>query len=142
MTVGEVLMTFDCGGFIDERGFVLGIDMSETHNLTADNYTAVTDGVISVKGDISPRFVIRDYVDGDRAVPLSKRAEVCVCFLRIGGNAVQKKLIDSALDCSKVRCVYKSAGEVLFLGEMLPRITSLCGGDIYGMNVCISLTAA
>lgn len=142
MTVGEVLDVFDSAGFIDERGFVLGIDMSENGDSAADCFTAVTDGVMSVKGDISPRYAIRDYVDGDRAVALSRRAEVNVRFLSLGGNAVQKRIMDAARDCVKLRCVYKSAEGVLYSGEMLPRITSLCGGDIYGMTVCVCFTAA
>mgnify|MGYP007088306547 CR=1 FL=1 len=64
MTVSEAVNAPDEGGFYDELGFVLGIDMSESGDAGTDDFTAVTEGVFSVSADFSPRVVIRDYVDG------------------------------------------------------------------------------
>ena len=42
MTVSEAVNAPDEGCFYDELGFVLGIDMSESGDAGADDFTAVT----------------------------------------------------------------------------------------------------
>lgn len=140
MTVSEAVNAPDEGGFYDELGFMLGIDMSEGGNASADDFTAVTEGVFSVSADFSPRVVIRDYVDGDRAVPVSKRGSITVKFLRIAGNAVQEKIMLCAENGVPVRCVYTDGGNTAFEGDMLIGQAGDVPSEVYGRTVTAVFT--
>ncbi|MGN0637709.1 MAG: hypothetical protein ACI4J0_05015 [Huintestinicola sp.] len=135
MTVGEALKSFGKGEFIDEFGFVLGIDMSENGDSAADGFTAVTEGVCGISADMSPRVVIRDFVDGDRAVPVSARAEIRLDFLLVSGDGVQAAVLSAAENGVPLRCVYMSGEGAVFLGNMLVSAAPCAPSDIYGTKV-------
>lgn len=140
MTVKEAVNLPDEGCFYDELGYVLGIDMSESGNAETNSFTAVTEGVFSVSADFSPRVVIRDYVDGDRAVPVSKRGSITVKLLRIIGDAVQEKIIRCAESGIPVRCVYTDGGNIAFEGNMLIGQVSDTPSEVYGRTVTAVFT--
>ena len=141
MTVSEAARSFGEGDFFDEFGFVLGIDMSENENSDTDGFTAVTEGVCGISAVLSPRVVIRDYVDGDRAVPLSARAEIKVRFLVIKGDNVQERIIASAKTGIPLRCVYMSCAGVAFEGNMLISLSEAAPAEIFGTEVTAVFTA-
>lgn len=135
MTVGEALKCFGEGDFIDESGFILGIDMSENGDSAADEFTAVTEGVCGISADLSPRVVIRDFVDGDRAVPVSEWAEIRLRFLLVSGDGVQAAILNAAENGIPLRCVYMSGEGAEFLGNMLVSAAPSAPADIYGTEV-------
>lgn len=140
MTVSEAVNAPDEGCFYDELGFVLGIDMSESGDAGADDFTAVTEGVFSVSADFSPRVVIRDYVDGDRAVPVSKRGSITVKFLCIAGDAVQERIMRCAENGVPVRCVYTDGSNMAFEGYMLISQAGDVPSEVYGRTVTAVFT--
>ena len=139
--MNEAVKSFSEGDFFDEFGFVLGIDLSENGNSDTDGFTAVTEGVCGISAVLSPRVVIRDYVDGDRAVPLSERAEIKVRFLVIKGDSVQKRILASAKAGIPLRCVYMSCAGVAFEGKMLISLAEAAPAEIFGTAVSAVFTA-
>lgn len=135
MTVEEALNSFGEGEFLDKFGYILGIDMSENGDLAAEDFTAVTEGICAISADLSPRVVIRDFVDGDRAVPVSERAEIRLDLLLISGDGVQEMILDSAEKGVPLRCVYMSGVGVAFLGNMLVSAAPSAPSEIYGIMV-------
>ncbi|MGN1105234.1 MAG: hypothetical protein ACI4RH_01185 [Huintestinicola sp.] len=135
MTVGMALKGFCEGDFLDEFGYILGIDMSESGDSSPELFTAVTEGVCGISADLSPRVVIRDFVDGDRAVPVSKRTEIRLEFLLISGDGVQERILESAEKGVPLRCVYMSGGGVAFLGDMLVSEAVFEPSEVYGIRV-------
>lgn len=135
MTVGEALISFGQGDFIDRFGYVFGIDMSEQGNSSPAMFTAVTEGVWGISADLSPRVVIRNYVDGDRAVPVSERAEITVRFLLSSGDGVQAAILDAAENGVPLRCVYMSGEEVAFMGNMIVSASEMSPSEVYGITV-------
>lgn len=135
MTVGEALISVGEGDFLDEFGYVLGIDMSEGGDLAAEDFTAVTEGVCGISADMTARVVIRDFVDGDRAVPVSGRAEVRLEFLLISGDGVQERILGSAKNGVPLRCVYMSGGGTEFLGDMLVSAAEAAPSEVYGIRI-------
>lgn len=140
MTVSEAVTAPNDGCFYDELGFVLGIDMLESGDADTDSFTAVTEGVFSVSADFSPRVVIRDYVDGDRAVPVSKRGSITVKFLRIAGDTVQEKIMRCAGNGIPVRCIYTDGSNAAFEGNMLISQAGDATSEIYGRTVTAVFT--
>lgn len=140
MTVREAVNAAEEGMFYDFLGFVIGIDMSESGEAKADDLTAVTEGVFSVSADFSPRVVMRDYVDGDRAVPVSKRGSITVKFLRIKGDIVQEKILKCAEEGIPVRCVYTDGESTAFEGNMLISRAEDIPSGIYGREVTAVFT--
>lgn len=135
MTVGEALKSFGEGDFLDEFGYVLGIDLSENGDSSPEMFTAVTEGVCGISADMSPRVVIRDFVDGDRAVPVSERAEIRLEFLLISGDGVQEVILNSAEKGVPLRCVYMSVGGAAFLGDMLVSEAVSAPSEVYGIRI-------
>lgn len=139
MTVTEAVKSPNDGCFYDELGFVLGIDMSESGEDT-NSFAAVTEGVFSVSADFSPRVVIRDYVDGDRAVPVSKRGSITVKFLRIKGDSVQEKIMRCSENGIPVRCIYTDGSRSAFEGMMLISQAGDMPSEICGRTVTAVFT--
>lgn len=135
MTVREALCDFEAGDFIDELGYVLGIDMSENGGSSADEFTAVTEGVCGISADLSPRVVIRDYVDGDRAVAVSRRTEIRLRFLLISGDMVQKMILKAAENGTSLRCVYMNGDGTAFEGNMLVSAAASAPSEVYGIEI-------
>lgn len=135
VTVGMALTSVGEGDFLDEFGYVLGIDMSENGDCSPAMFTAVTEGVCGISADMSARVVIRDYVDGDRAVPVSGRAEIRLEFLLISGDGVQERILESAKNGVPLRCVYMSGGGTAFLGDMLVSAAAAAPSEVYGIRV-------
>ena len=90
--------------------------------------------------DFSPRIVIRDYVDGDRAVPVSKRGSITVKFLRIAGDAVQERIMRCAENGVPVRCVYTDGSNMAFEGYMLISQAGDVPSEVYGRTVTAVFT--
>lgn len=135
MTVGEALKGFGKGEFLDEFGYILGIDMSESGDSSPELFTAVTEGVCGISADMSARVVIRDFVDGDRAVPVSKRAEIRLEFLLISGDEVQERILESAEKGVPLRCVYMCGEGAAFIGDMLVSEAVLAPSEVYGIRI-------
>ena len=135
MTVGEALKSVGKVDFLDEFGFVLGIDMSGNGDGSTSLFTAVTEGVCGISADLSARVVIRDYVDGYRAVPVSKGAEIRLEFLLVSGDGVQAAILDAARNGVPLKCVYTSGGGTAFLGDMLVSAAETAPSEVYGLRV-------
>ncbi|MBP0956979.1 MAG: hypothetical protein J5997_06405 [Oscillospiraceae bacterium] len=135
MTVSEALNSFGEGEFLDRFGYILGIDLSEKGDSSPELFTAVTEGVCGISADMSPRVIIRDFVDGDRAVPVSKRAEIRLEFLLIAGDGVQEMILNSAENGVPLRCVYMGGDGVAFLGNMLVSEAPSAPSEVYGIRI-------
>lgn len=135
MTVREAIAECSDGNFSDEFGFVLGIDLSENKDVMPEDFTAVTEGVCGISAKLSPRIVIRDFVDGDRAVALSERTEIKLRFLVIKGDRVQEVILRAAEHGVPVRCVFMSGDSTAFEGYMLISLCDAVPAGIYGIEV-------
>lgn len=141
MTVCEAVRNFNDGDFFDEFGFVLGIDLSEDGDGLPLDFTAVTEGVCGISARLSPRVIIRNYVDGDKAVPISENAEIKLQFLLVKGDSVQEKIISAAMAGIPLRCVYISCGGAAFEGKMLISLSEMGPADIFGTKVMAVFSA-
>lgn len=141
MTVSEASARFSGGDIPDERGAVFGIDMSAGHDSVVGEFSAVTEGVCCISAKLSPRVIIRDFVDGDRAVAVSKRAEIRLKFIIINGDAVSEKILSAASSGAPLRCVYMECGRQAFLGNMLISLSESAPDDIYGRQITAVFSA-
>ncbi|MCI7768408.1 MAG: hypothetical protein MSJ26_10595 [Oscillospiraceae bacterium] len=141
MTVSEAVRDFYDGDFFDEFGFILGIDMSENGDGVPSGFTAVTEGVCGISARLSPRVIVRNFVDGDRAVPVSHFAEIRLDFLLVKGDAVQEKILSYAMAGCPLRCVYMSCDGIAFEGKMLISLSETAPGEIFGTKASAVFTA-
>lgn len=125
MTVNEARTAFSSGnGFAG--GAVVGFDMSAGQVLSPENFTAAVSGVSSLELDFSQRTVIRKYVDGYKAVPVSDMRCIRLTIWFIAGDAVHSFLVNAAENSDVVRFAYVGcAGEEARIGFGVVRRTGI-----------------
>ena len=96
--------------FSDENGFaggaVVGFDMSEGQALPFEDFTAAVSGVSSLELDFSQRTVIRKFVDGYKAVPVSDMRCIRLTIWFIAGDELHRFLVNAAENSDIVRFAY------------------------------------
>lgn len=125
MTVSEARAAFSDGaGFAG--GALVGFDMSAGQVLSPEEFTAAVSGVSSLELDFSQRTVIRRYVDGYKAVPVSDMRCIKLTIWFIAGDAVHRFLVNAAENSDIVRFAYAdSAGEEVRIGFGVVRRTGI-----------------
>jgi len=135
MTVSELAASAASGEFCDSFGRFLGIDMSEKGGLAEGDFSAVTEGVISIDADLSAKSAVREFVDGHKAVAVSEWAEIKIEFLLIVGDGVQEKILECAHSGVPVRCVFGDGKKAEFSGNMLITSAESKPHSVYGTAV-------
>ena len=133
-TTGEIINEIQThSGFMTAQDFLLGIDISEKQDAEGTAYEVLRNGVVSVSADLSPRCVLRKYVDGDRIVHLSPMERFTVRFLRIADDPVQEFIIAAAESSSDIRYCRIDPKGGLKSGILKAKISDISESDVFGI---------
>ena len=128
-------------GLAEDGAYVLGVDLSEEQNAVWKNFTVLREGVYSLKADLSPETVTRKYVDGHKSLPVSDMVRITLKLAAGETDSAGSRILKAASLGENVRCVYADISEGSYITcSMLPRITEICSGELYGMEITVVMT--
>lgn len=136
MTLGEAMVAAGGRGIISEDGFMIGFDISEGQELLPEDFTAAAAGVSGFEFELSPKTVMREYVDGHRAVPLSEMRRFVLTVTYIAGDPLHMFLADAAESSDRVRYAYADALTGTYrTGTGLVRMTKIKKSAVCGLEI-------
>lgn len=123
------------------KAYEVGIDLSENGDAEYGDFTALRENCRNIRVYVQPRVAVRKYVDGDKTIPLSDFVRVVFRYYPSSDNVLQKRLLEAAYSCSRVRCICAELVTGAFTEAfLLPCITAVCEDDIFGEIIEFELT--